>query len=120
MTRVQPGCWELVDLRDPRSAPPQAQTQNHTSVLWVSSERWRVSSLPHSWPRVCSHGICVRPESPRVAWGDSHTEGLPHLCFPQGEPGAAGIPGDPVRCPYSHRDALSRAAPVLLWWPLTL
>lgn len=37
----------------------------------------------------------------------------PSFVFPQGEPGAAGIPGDPVRCPCSHRDPHSPRDPPL-------
>lgn len=81
MTRAQPGCWELVDSQDPRSALPQAQTPNHpshTSASWVSSERWRVSSLPHCWPRghVITWDLCAAWES-LSGTGDSHAERWP-------------------------------------------
>lgn len=97
MTKAQLDQLEFEASRDPRHVPPQVYSHiSHTcrgDFLRVAHVFTRDLCVAYS----LADCDCVSTDKP--TWGHSHTEGLGPICFPQGEPGAAGIPGEPVRCP---------------------
>lgn len=117
MTKAQLDQLEFEASRDPRHVPLEVYS-SLTPAVGISYVRGILLSLvTHVFtPDLCAACSladcdCVRIDKPAWAHGHGYTEGLGPICFPQGEPGAAGIPGEPVRCPNPSETLSSQGPP---------